>query len=131
MEVLFVLLVLSLIGWTVYVQISARQQVDVVTTLSEQDAAQEVLRYFGVLWTQVPGRGHVNYRPKLRADAPTMSINFSPDGTAACVVSIWTSHWTKRYGLMSHAQLMWRKKRGLAARLASASDTTANWSTGA
>lgn len=32
-------------------------------------------------------------------------------------MQIWTSEWASWFGVMNHATLMWRKKRGLAARL--------------
>lgn len=32
-------------------------------------------------------------------------------------VQIWTSEWASNFGVMNHATLMWRNKRGLAARL--------------
>lgn len=128
-EALFILLVLAAIGWAIFVQYSSRKQIDILTKVSEQEAAEQVMAYFGALWTQVPGNGHLNYRPKLRMNAPTISVNFSPNGTSECEVSIWTSQFSTRYGLMEHAMLMWRKKRGLTARLTRA-EAAANWSRG-
>jgi hypothetical protein len=127
-EILWVLVVILLIVWIVFVQYSARQQVDLTVGMSERDAAGIVTQYFGLLWTQVDGAGDMNYRPKMRMRAPTLSISFVPVGTAECEVSIWTSAWTTKYGVMGHAQLMWRKKRALAARLSSSSGATDNWS---
>lgn len=129
MEAIFVLLVLAVIAWIGFVQYMSRKQVDIVARVSEEEAADRVMAYFGVLWTQVQGRGHLNYRAKLRMNAPTISVDFRPNGTNECAVSIWTSQFTTRYGLMEHAMLMWRKKRGLAARLTRA-ETAANWSRG-
>src|ERR1700753_1540760 len=92
------LVIIAFVAWTIYVQIGARQQVEVATKLTEQDAGELVTDYFGVLWTLVDGPRHVNYRPKLRAYAPVISVSFTPDGTRACAVSIWTSSWKTRYG---------------------------------
>lgn len=131
MSVIVILMIIALVAWAVFLQIQARKQVDIATSLSEQDAAQVVTDYFGVLWTQVGGAGHLNYRPKLRVGAPTISISFAPSGTTACEVSIWTSHFHTRYGLMSHAQLAWRKKRALAGRLGETSAASGSWGRGA
>jgi hypothetical protein len=128
MEILWILVVISLISWTIFVQYSARQQVDLTVAMSERDAASAVLDFFGLMWTQTDGAGDVNYRPKLRAHAPTLSISFAPAGTSECEISIWTSHYKTRYGIMGHAQLMWRKKRALAARLSRSAGATDNWS---
>jgi hypothetical protein len=117
MGVLVTLLVIAFIGWMVFVQIGARQQVDLVVNGSEQDVAEQVRGYFGALWTQVAGVGHLNFRPKLRARPPTLSVSFRPNGTASCEISVWTSAFTTRYGAMNHAQLAWRRKHALAARL--------------
>jgi hypothetical protein len=125
------LLIILIVAWAVFVQIGARQQVDVATKMTEQDAGEVVRNYFGALWSQVDGPGHVNYRPRLRAYAPVISISFSPDGTRECGVSIWTSSWKTRYGLMVHAQLVWRKKMALCGRLRSASEVDSNWTRGA
>jgi hypothetical protein len=125
------LVIIAFIGWTIYVQIGARQQVDVSTKLTEQDAGELVTNYFGALWTLVDGPGHVNYRPKLRVGAPVISISFNPDGTRECGVSVWTSAWRTRYGLMAHAQLAWRKKQALASQLRKAGAEDNNWTRGA
>jgi hypothetical protein len=117
MEAFWIILVIALIAWAIFMQIAARQQLDLSVNRSERDAAAEIASYFGLLWTHVSGAGDINYRPKLRMKAPTLSISLRPVDLSRCEVSIWTSAWTVRYGLMWHAQLMWRKKRGLAARL--------------
>jgi hypothetical protein len=117
MEAVIVLL-LVLLGWMIFVQIAARQQVAVYLGISEQEAAQLTMSYFGRLWTQTPGAGHLNYQPAMRSHAPTISIHFEPSGTAACAVQVWVSSFeTARFGRMAHAQLAWRKKQGLARRL--------------
>jgi hypothetical protein len=130
MDALVTLLIIAAISWAIFVQIGARRQVNVEVSGSEQEAAEQVRSYFGRMWTQVSGRGHLNYRPKLRAHAPTLSVDFAPNGTASCTVSIWTSAWTSKFGAMYHAQLAWRRKRGLAARLTGAS-ASGSWTRGA
>jgi hypothetical protein len=69
---------------------------------------------FGTTWTRVEGKGDDNFRPKLRVRAPVLSVSYAPNGAGGSEVDIWCSHFTKRYGLMHHAQLMWRKKRAVA-----------------
>jgi hypothetical protein len=131
MEFFFILGVIVVVGWGIFCQVAARQQVDVETQLSEQDAARCVVDYFGVMWTRVDGPGHLNYRPKLRMHAPTVSVGFAPDGTSSCTVNIWTSAFTTKYGMMYHAQLAWRKKLQLAGRLRNTSGASENWTRGA
>jgi hypothetical protein len=126
MAAVWTIVVILLISWAIFVQFSARRQVDLSVGLSERDAAQAIAGYFGALWTQVSGQGELNYRPKLRRNAPTLSISLRPVSLGQCEVSIWTSAFSTRYGLMEHAQLMWRKKRGLASRLAQATDPAGN-----
>lgn len=126
MPAVWTIVVILLISWAIFVQFSARRQVDLSVGLSERDAAQAIAGYFGALWNQVPGQGELNYRPKLRRNAPTLSISLRPVSLGACEVSIWTSAWSTRYGVMGHAQLMWRKKRGLASRLAGATNPAGN-----
>jgi hypothetical protein len=128
----FVFLVIILVaGWAIFVQIGARQRIDVTTQLTEQDAGDVVSNHFGVSWTLVDGPGHLNYLPKLRMQAPVISISFSPDGTRECGVSIWTSSWQTKYGVMAEAQLAWRKKQALASRVRNAAAVDNNWTSGA
>ncbi|MGW4210938.1 hypothetical protein ACWEIJ_23305 [Lentzea sp. NPDC004789] len=124
------LVVVVVIGWNIFVQVRARTQLDVTTALSEQQAAALVAEHFGVLWTREEGAGHLNFKPRLRKWPPTVSVSFTPNGTSQCGVSIWTSHWTTRYGVMGHAQLAWRKEATLARKLSNAS-SAANWLKGA
>ena len=112
MEAVIALIILVL-AWRIFLQVAAHRQVDVALDISEQEAAQVTMGYFGGLWNQVPGPGHLNFQPRLRANAPTISIAFEPDGVARCVVQVWTSGYYVRRFMMAHAQLMWRKKRGL------------------
>jgi hypothetical protein len=117
MGVFWTLLVIALISWAIFTQIDARRQLDVSVAIPEQDAAEIVRDCFGVVWTSVSGPGEVNYRPKLRAGAPTVSVSFTPNGIQECEVALWTSYYHTRYGVMAHAQLMWRKRRQVARRL--------------
>ncbi|GLY47533.1 hypothetical protein [Lentzea sp. NBRC 102530] len=130
MEALWVLVIILLLGWAIFTQVRARTQLDVTAALSEQQAGQLVMEHFGVMWSQVEGPGHLNFKPRLRKWPPTISVNFTTSGTAQCEVSIWTSHWTSHYGVMGHAQLAWRKEAALARKLSNA-DSAANWLKGA
>ncbi|QKV75307.1 hypothetical protein [Amycolatopsis sp. Hca4] len=131
MEILWTLVIIVLVAWAIFTQVGARRQLDVTVPLSEQDAAQVVVDHFGVTWSQVEGLGHLNFRPRLRMHAPTLSVTFEPNGTSSCLVSIWTSHGRKHYGMMGHAQLAWRKKASLANRLRAATSQPQNWAKGA
>jgi hypothetical protein len=111
------LIIIVIVGWRIFVQVAAHRQVSVALDISELEASQVTMAYFGSLWNQVPGPGQLNFQPRLRANAPTISIDFEPDGVARCAVQVWTSGYFVRYFIMAHAQLMWRKKRGLIRRL--------------
>lgn len=111
------LVVAAVIAWQIFVQTSARRQLDIAVRMSEQEAAEIVRSSFNAVWGAVDGPGDLNYRPRLRGHAPTVSITFSPNGVRECEVSIWTSAWRSHYGIMAHAQLMWRKRRRIALRL--------------
>lgn len=117
MTAVIVIIVLVVIVWMVFTQSQARQQVDVSSPLSPPEAAQVTRKYFGPIWTAVQGEGQFNYRPKLRKLPPTVSIDIKPAAHGSDV-HIWTSAWSGKFGIMNHATLMWRKKRGLASRLA-------------
>ncbi|MFC7612833.1 hypothetical protein ACFQV2_03445 [Actinokineospora soli] len=127
---MWTLLIIAVIAWTVFVQVQARRQLDVLVPLSEKAAAEAVTSLFGVTWSQVEGRGHLNFKPRLRRHAPTLSISFEPEGTGKCQVSIWTSAWKTQYGVMAHAQLAWRKKRSVANRIQQVPTQPQQWSRG-
>lgn len=126
MEVFWVIVVIGLIAWAIFTQVGGRKQLELEVPTSEQVAAEAVATSFSAIWTRVQGEGDLNYRPKLRKNPPTISIKFTPQGTSRCEVSIWTSRFTIRYGMMWHAQLAWRKKRNVAARLAGSLAATMN-----
>jgi hypothetical protein len=117
MTVLIIILIVLAVVAVGLVQVQARSQHDVTTLADVQEAAAIVEAYFGLIWTPVNGPGEYNFRPKLRAYAPTISIRTEPEESGGTTVSIWTSSFTTHYGLMGHAALMLRKKRGLAKRL--------------
>lgn len=77
-----VIIVLVVLGWMVFTQGQARQQVDVSSHLSAQEAALVTRKYFGPAWTLVDGPGQFNYRPKLRKAPPIISITITPPRTA-------------------------------------------------
>lgn len=118
MDNLWVLILVAVLAAAIYVQVAARKQVTVETSLSPDQAAQVVKKYFGLTWNEEGGPGDFNYSPKLRRDPPTISINTKPAPNGGSHVDIWVSGATHMLGFMGHAMLMWRKKRGLAAKLA-------------
>ena len=114
MGILILLALLALITWNVLVQVGARQQATISTSDDVASARRTVSAAFGTTWTRVEGKGDDNFRPKLRVRAPVLSVSYEPNGAGGSEVDIWCSHFTKRYGLMHHAQLVWRKKRAVA-----------------
>lgn len=114
MGVLIFLLVLAFIGWATFTQISARQQTSVSCPYDAATARAVVARCFGRSWASVDGNGHLNYKPRVRARAPVISVSFDAAESGGCEVDIWCSGGTKRYGVLEHGQLVWRKKRAVA-----------------
>lgn len=49
-----------------------------------------------------------------------LSISYAPTGDGGCDVDVWCSAGVKNYGLLNHAQLVWRKKRAVIQALAQA-----------
>jgi hypothetical protein len=93
------------------------QETEVGTRMSRNEITEVINGYFGRIWTSVGGPGTYNYRPKLRMHAPTISIKIGTNPGGGMLVTVWTSSYTSRYGLVFHGGLMWRKRRGLAKRL--------------
>lgn len=114
MGFLLVLLLLACVAWVVFTQVGGRQQITFSTEHDVAEARQIVAASFGVVWTRVQGRGQENFRPKMRAHAPVLSIDYEPVEGGGSTVDIWCSDYKTKFGLMVHAQLMWRKKRALA-----------------
>ncbi|MDS0133212.1 MULTISPECIES: hypothetical protein [unclassified Amycolatopsis] len=125
MEVFWMLVVFAVLGWAIFVQVEARRHAVVEVAMSEQAAAEVVAACFNITWNRISGEGDLNFQPKLRVRAPVVSVAFTPDGASRCGVEIWTSRFTTRYGMMHHAQLVWRKKRKITAELAKSLNTAA------
>jgi hypothetical protein len=117
MGVVVVLVLVLFVGWMIFVQSHARKQSSFHTSQGRTAVQQAIDEVFGQTWTRVKGPGHINVKPKLRAHAPTISIDVSPGGQGGSDVDIWRSAWGSRYGVSAHAQLVWRKERQLANRL--------------
>ncbi len=120
MGALITLLVLAFIAWAIFTQVMARQQTSVTCSFDPATARRIVSKSFGIWWNSVPGRGDDNYRPKRGPKAPIISISYEAAENGGCHVDIWCSHGIKNYGVLNHAQLMWRKKRAVARALAQA-----------
>jgi hypothetical protein len=118
MGFIFLLVIIAIVGWNVFMQVAARQQLTVSCTGGVAAAQQLVAASFGAAWNRVQGRGDQNFRPRLRRRPPVISVDYRVVGGDGCEVDIWCSHFDTMYGAMNHAQLVWRKKRALASRLA-------------
>jgi hypothetical protein len=114
MGILIFLFLLAAVAWAAFTQIAARQQVSVSFPYGVTTARGLVSGPFGVGWTAVPGRGDDNFKPKMRVRAPVLSVSYRAGGSGGCEVDIWCSAFVTRYGLIHHAQLMWRKRRAVA-----------------
>jgi hypothetical protein len=120
MGALITLLFLAVVGWNIFTQIMARQQTSISCSYDVATARKIVSQSFGMWWKAVPGKGDDNYKSKRGSNAPTLSISYSMAESGGCHVDIWCSQGTKRYGVLNHAQLVWRKKRAVAGALAQA-----------
>jgi hypothetical protein len=118
--VLIFLLVLAFIGWATFTQVSARQQTSVSCPYDVATARAVVAKCFGRSWASVAGKGDLNYKSRVRARAPVISVSFDAAESGGSEVDIWCSAFKKRYGLLEHGQLVWRKKRAAARALAQA-----------
>jgi hypothetical protein len=118
MGIVMVLLFLVGLGWIVFTQLMARQQVTVSLPAGAAATRQLVAASFGGSWSRVDGRGADNFRPRLRYRAPVISVDYQETQLGTCEVHIWCSAFSTKYGAMNHAQLVWRKKAALARRLA-------------
>jgi hypothetical protein len=118
MGALITVLFLAVVGWNTFTQIMARQQTSISCSYDVATARGIVSRSFGMWWKAVPGNGEDNYKSKRGSSAPTLSISYDVGEGGGCHVDIWCSHGTKRYGVLNHAQLAWRKKRAVARALA-------------
>jgi hypothetical protein len=116
--VVIFLLVLALIGWAAFTQISARQQTSVSSPYDVATARARAAQCFGATWASVAGKGDLNFKPRMRARAPVISVSFGPSDRGGSEVDVWCSAFARRYGLLEHGQLVWRKKRALARALA-------------
>ncbi len=120
MEALIFLLVLGFVGWAAFTQISARQQTSVSCPYDVATANAIVTGCFGRSWVSVAGKGDLNYKPRARNRPPVISVSFDAAQSGGSEVDIWCSAFAKRYGLLEHGQLVWRKKRAVAQALTQA-----------
>jgi hypothetical protein len=124
MGVLVVIVLLALVVWLIFTQTQARRQQQVSTLLGRTGVLQAVDEVFGKTWKRVQGPGYVNLKPMLRAHAPMLSIDVETNDGGGSDVDIWMSAFSRRYGAVAHAQLIWRKKRQLASRLSNSVGST-------
>jgi hypothetical protein len=120
MGVIILLLFLAFIGWAIFTQVAARQQLTIACPAGAATARELVAGSFGAAWSRVDGRGIDNFRPRLRYRPPVISVSYLAAESGACEVHIWCSAFSTKYGAMNHAQLVWRKKAALARQLSSA-----------
>lgn len=124
MGVLIILVLVALVIYIGFLQVQARKDLHVVTSLGKIAIQETIDRTFGSTWHRTNGPGMVNVRPKLRSGAPTISVDAETSGGGGTAVHIWMSHWSTRMGMVNHAQLVWRKERQLAQRLEQAGSVT-------
>jgi hypothetical protein len=120
---IFCLIVFCGLGWVIFTQAGGRQQLDVHVPYSVDIARSVVRKSFGSAWSKgVEGEGTDNFRPRLRKRPPTLSVDYKL-AENGCDVHIWASHWVSWYGVMGHAQLVWRKRLYVARKLGQAVTT--------
>lgn len=115
------LLIIILVVWLallVLLRFLGLSQARVQTSQSEAEVRSSIAKAFpGITWAETSGPGDLNFRPRARAHAPTISISIS-SGISLTDVHIWTSSYTGYLGLfMGHGLLCWRKRAALVRRL--------------
>lgn len=90
------------------------------STLTDIEIRSSIGKAFpSITWAETNGPGDLNFRPRARAHAPTISISTTPT-TGGTDVHIWTSAYTGYLGVfMGHGLLCWRKRAALVRRLSS------------
>lgn len=114
---LTILIILAIVVGVIFVQVQARQQTSLHTPLEPGQAAEVIRRYFRIAWSPESGPGDFNFTTRLRKYPPIISIKCDAAPEGGSNVDIWVSGSHTILGAMAHAQLLWRKKRGLANRL--------------
>lgn len=110
---------LAWVVWIIYVQFSCRQEVEIVTSKDQVQVLHVIDQLFGPkLYNRVAGRGQLNLKPRLKMNAPIISINLVPNPGHGTTVHVWMSQWKTRYGMANHAGWVWRKVRSLKKALA-------------
>lgn len=117
MEFISVIFVLAVLAGIVFVQLGARQQISVDSPLPPAEAEQAIKKYFGATWQSDDGPGDFNFTRRFGRDPATLSVNLEPASAGGSQIGIFVGGSHTLFGVMGHAFLMWRKKRGLAKRL--------------
>jgi hypothetical protein len=100
--------------WNVYVQVASRRQIDFETAVPVEEAAAVVVRVFGGRTWELQGNGNeFRARNRWKLHSPTVAVNLQPNDQGTTTVSIWVSNARFRYGIMYHAQFVWRKIRSV------------------
>jgi len=120
--VLFFVVGAAVVAWVLTAL--AKQQQDLLLGVSAQSAAEAVLASFsGVGWKQIDGPGMLNFLARgfgiggYRAKRPVVSVDIEDRGDGSTVVSIWTSAWSSRMGMMALCDRVVSKKFWLARKL--------------
>lgn len=109
------LLILVATGWNVYMQVAARRQTNLSTTLTTAEAVSVVRRVFsGRTWELQSDGLEFRARNRIKMRGPTIAVDLEPRPSGAAI-TIWVSHAYFRYGILEHAQFAWRKTRAIAA----------------
>ena len=108
---IILLFALLALGWWQTAQ--AKAQVSIITQMPIALAAQVVQDSFGRLgWSQVSGRGDLNFKARVPMNGPILSVSFEEqDGVDGCEVSVWMSEWTSRYGIANGAPVASRQRK--------------------
>jgi hypothetical protein len=116
---ILILVMMAVIAYLIVTTIKGREQLNVQSRYSPEEAARAVSQGVGGMWKPVDGRGQLNFKQRLKRGAPTISVDLVPD-TQGCRVDIWVSAWEGKWGLMNHGGSAWRKKNAIARMVSSA-----------
>jgi hypothetical protein len=115
---LLIVIVIVIVVVCVWLRIMGLKQAQIWSDRGPNEVRLVISKSFpGITWAAEGGPGDLNFRPRARAHAPTISITLAAGG-GGTQVHIWTSSYTGFLGIfMGHGLLCWRKRAALVRRL--------------
>jgi hypothetical protein len=123
---LFYVAVAAVLGWVLSV-LARRQRDSLVGAAADVVTAAVRETFSGVGWKQVNGAGTLNFRARgfgfggFKAKPPVVSVQIEAQSDGTTLVSVWTSEWNSRMGMMALCDRVVSKRFRLDRKLAALS----------